>query len=63
MEEFSTAPIPGSSRAEDQRRTPAHTARRQQENRPPVQNVELERDQEDDEPANNEPMHDLDISV
>ena len=63
MEEFSTAPIPGSTRAEDQRHTPAHASRRHQENRPPVQNVELETNQEDDEPANNEPEHDLDTSV
>jgi hypothetical protein len=63
MEEFSTAPIPGSTRVEDQRRTPAHSARRHQENRPPVESVELEANQQDDEPANNEPEHDLDISV
>ena len=63
MEEFSTAPIPGSTRAEDQRRTPAHAARRQQENRPPVESLELETDQEGDEPGNNEPDHHLDISV
>ena len=63
MEEFSTAPIPGSTRAEDQRRTPAHAARRHQEKGPPVQSLELETNQEDDEPANSEPEHHLDISV
>ena len=63
MEEFSTAPIPGSTRAEDERRPPAHEARHHQENRPPVQSLELETNQEDDEPANNEPKHDLDIWV
>jgi hypothetical protein len=63
MEEFSTAPIPGSTRAEDERRPPAHEARHHQENRPPVQSLELETNQEDDEPANTEPKHHLDISV
>jgi len=63
MEEFSTAPIPGSTRAEDERRTPAHEARRHQENRPPVQSLELQTNQEDDEPAKNEPKHDLAIWV
>ncbi len=63
MEELSTAPIPGSTRTEDQRRTPAHAARRHQESRPPVQNVELDTNQEDDESATSEPKHDLDISV
>jgi hypothetical protein len=63
MEELSTAPIPGSTRVEDQRRTPANAARRHQENRRPVQSVELETSQEDDESASNEPEHDLDISV
>ena len=63
MEEFSTAPIPGSARAEDQRRTPAHAPRRHRESRRPVESLELETDQEDDEPANGEPTHDVDISV
>ena len=63
MEEFSTAPVPGSTRAEDQRRTPAHAGRRHQESRLPVDSLELETNQEDDESANNEPEHDLDISV
>ena len=63
MEEFSTAPVPGSTRAEDQRRTPAHAARHHPENRLPVESLESDTNQEDDEPENTEPEHHLDISV
>ena len=63
MEEFSTAPIPGSTCAEDQRRPPAHAARRHPENRHPVESLDLEPNQADDERASNEPKHHLDISV
>lgn len=63
VEEFSTAPIPRSTGAEDQRRPPAHAERRHQEVRPPVQSLEPATNQDDDEPASNESKHDLDISV
>ena len=63
MEEFSTAPIPGSARAEDQRRPPPHATRRQQESRNRLETLELEASEQDDAPENNEPKHDLDISV
>jgi hemolysin activation/secretion protein len=64
MEEFSTAPIPGSSRAEDQRRPPPQAARRHLESRPRLQSLQPEaNEQEDDAPENSEPKHHLDISV
>jgi len=65
MEEFSTPPIPGSTRAEDQRRPPPHAARRSAENRPRPESVELETNEQeqDDAPENSEPKHHLDISV
>ena len=63
MEEFSTAPIPGSTRAEDQRRPTANTARRLPEDRHRVGNFEPEMTELDDAPENSEPKHDLDVSV
>jgi hypothetical protein len=63
MEEFSTAPIPWSTRAEDRERPPAHAARRQPENRPRVPSSDLEANEQNDAPEDGEPKHDLDISV
>jgi len=63
MEEFSTAPIPGSTRAEDQRRPTANTPRRNPEHRRRVDGLELETNELDDVPESGEPKHDLDISV
>ena len=63
MEEFSTAPIPGSTRAEDQPRPPAHAAHRHRDNRSRVQSLELEMNEQDETPENIESKHDLDISV
>ena len=63
MEEFSTAPIPGSTRAEDQRRPPASAARRNPENRQRLGGREPETNELDDAPENGEPKHHLDISV
>jgi len=63
MEEFSTAPIPGSTRAEEQLRPPAHAARRHGDNRSRSQSLEFETLEQDETPENSEPKHDLDISV
>lgn len=63
MEELSTAPIPGSTRTEDQPRPPAHAARRHAENRSRIQSLEFETNEQDEAPENGEPKHHLDISV
>ena len=63
MEEFSTAPVPWSTRAEDRERPPAHAGRRQVENRPRPPSDEPEANEQDDAAENGEPKHDLDISV
>jgi hypothetical protein len=63
MEEFSTAPIPWSTRAEDHERPPAFAARRQPENRSRALSSGLETNEQEDAPEDGEPKHDLDISV
>ena len=63
MEEFSTAPIPSSTRAEDHERPPAHAGHRQAEHRPHVAIDEPEANEPGDAPENGEPKHYLDISV
>jgi len=63
MEEFSTAPVLSSTRAEDRERPPGHAARRQPENRPRLPSSEPDTNEHDDTPENGEPKHHLDISV
>jgi len=63
MEEFSTAPVPWSTRAEDRERPPAHAARRQVDNRPRAPSREPETNGQDDAPEDDELKHHLDISV
>ena len=63
MEEFSTAPIPWSTRAEDRERPSAHTGRRQAEIHPRAPGDEPETSEQNDAPEAGEPKHHLDISV
>jgi len=63
MEEFSTAPIPWATLAEDHERPPAHAARRQPDNRSRVRSSGLETNEQAGAPEDGEPKHDLDISV
>jgi len=63
MEELSTAPIPGPTRAEDQRRPPAQPRRRHADNRSRNQSLENETGEQDETPDSSEPEHRLDISV